>query len=191
MALGLPSRENRIATHLTLAEKVRLYELAAACGGETFVEVGSYLGASACVLARCLRNRHPGATLSCVDTWRNDAMTEGARDTYAAFLSNLERYQGIVIPLRGVSREVAAVFPRPVDFLFIDGDHTYGGVKTDVEAWLPLLTAGATVVFHDIGWAEGVARVVRDEIAPRALSEGRLPNLYWARLGPAPHRPVP
>jgi predicted O-methyltransferase YrrM len=37
-----------------------------------------------------------------------------------------------------------------LDFLFIDGDHTYGGVKKDFEMYSPLVRAGGIVAFHDI-----------------------------------------
>jgi cephalosporin hydroxylase len=38
----------------------------------------------------------------------------------------------------------------PVDFLMIDGDHSYGGVKCDFELYSPMLSANAVVAFHDI-----------------------------------------
>ncbi len=37
-----------------------------------------------------------------------------------------------------------------LDILFIDGDHTYEGVKRDFELWSPLVKPGGHVVFHDI-----------------------------------------
>jgi len=37
-----------------------------------------------------------------------------------------------------------------VDFLFIDGDHTYEGVKRDFEMYSPLVREGGIVAFHDI-----------------------------------------
>jgi predicted O-methyltransferase YrrM len=39
---------------------------------------------------------------------------------------------------------------RQVDFLFVDGDHTYGGVKRDHEMYSPLVRKGGVVAFHDI-----------------------------------------
>jgi cephalosporin hydroxylase len=39
---------------------------------------------------------------------------------------------------------------EPVDFLFIDGDHTYEGVKRDFELFAPLVGPGGVVAFHDI-----------------------------------------
>ena len=37
-----------------------------------------------------------------------------------------------------------------IDFLFIDGDHTAGGVKKDFEMYSPLVAHGGLIGFHDI-----------------------------------------
>lgn len=37
-----------------------------------------------------------------------------------------------------------------INFLFIDGDHTYEGVKRDFELYSPLVENGGIVAFHDI-----------------------------------------
>lgn len=37
-----------------------------------------------------------------------------------------------------------------VDFLFIDGDHSYAGVKADYDRYSPLVRSGGLVAFHDI-----------------------------------------
>jgi len=39
---------------------------------------------------------------------------------------------------------------RPVDFLFIDGDHAYEGVKRDYELYSPLVREGGVIGFHDV-----------------------------------------
>ncbi|MEM3793697.1 MAG: class I SAM-dependent methyltransferase [Candidatus Bathyarchaeia archaeon] len=39
---------------------------------------------------------------------------------------------------------------RKLDFLFIDGDHTYDGVKRDFETYSPLVRKGGIIAFHDI-----------------------------------------
>ena len=38
----------------------------------------------------------------------------------------------------------------PYDLIFIDGDHSYEGVKQDFEIYSPLLAFGGIVAFHDI-----------------------------------------
>ena len=39
---------------------------------------------------------------------------------------------------------------KQIDFLFIDGDHTYQGVKQDFEMYSPLVKEGGVIAFHDI-----------------------------------------
>lgn len=41
-----------------------------------------------------------------------------------------------------------------IDFLFIDGDHTYQGVKADFEAYSSLVKKGGWIAFHDIADTE-------------------------------------
>jgi predicted O-methyltransferase YrrM len=37
-----------------------------------------------------------------------------------------------------------------LDFLFIDGDHSYEGVRKDFEMYSPLVRGSGLVAFHDI-----------------------------------------
>lgn len=39
---------------------------------------------------------------------------------------------------------------QKIDFLFIDGDHSYEGVVQDFELYLPLVRSGGVIAFHDI-----------------------------------------
>jgi len=48
-------------------------------------------------------------------------------------------------------REVKGILGgEKVDFLFIDGDHAYDGVKMDFEMYSPLVKKGGIIAFHDI-----------------------------------------
>ena len=46
-------------------------------------------------------------------------------------------------------RAHAAAGGDPVDFLFIDGDHSYDGLKGDWEAWSDQVAPGGVVALHD------------------------------------------
>lgn len=47
---------------------------------------------------------------------------------------------------------VQAALTGPLDFLFIDGDHSYEGAKMDYEMYSPLVRAGGLIGFHDISY---------------------------------------
>jgi len=180
-----------IPTHLTDREKLVLFKLSRTISNDldspvSVVEVGSYLGASSAFLAAGLTRET--SRIFCIDTWNNDAMSDGRQDTMAAFLANTKRFSSRITPVRGWSTdtlvfETISSQVRQVDLLFIDGDHSYEGALADWKTYAPLLSRNAWVVMHDIGWAEGVQRVVAEEIQPRAARQQQLPNLWWGQLG--------
>jgi len=49
-----------------------------------------------------------------------------------------------------LQRVRAILGDRPLDVLFIDGDHSYGGVRADWEMYGPLVAPDGLVAFHDI-----------------------------------------
>lgn len=171
----------KIFTHLTKKERLLLYKLSLSLKeGSTIVEIGSYLGASASFLACGAKEKHH--IVYCVDTWKNEGMSEGERDTFEEFCKNIEPLKDYIRILRGKSADMALVFDGEIDLLFIDGDHSYEMVKLDVLYWLPKLKENGIVVFHDYGWAEGVKRVVDEYIKPIAVEELILDNTYMARI---------
>lgn len=172
----------RIFTHLTLQEKIFLYQRTRTLDlGSTVVEIGSYLGASSCCLAAGMKEVN--GRVVCVDTWKNEGMSEGPRDTYDEFLSNTLKYRPWIIPLRGPSAAIAKEFVGTADMLFLDGDHAYEAVKLDLANWLPKLRSGGWLALHDWGWAEGVKRAIAEIVQPIQIAEAVwLPNMYAARV---------
>ncbi|EKD69462.1 MAG: hypothetical protein ACD_47C00113G0005 [uncultured bacterium] len=174
--------ENKIFTHLTQAEKIKLLELAAGSPVGSFVEIGSYLGASSCFIAAGIKRAGGKSKLYCVDTWRNDSMSEGPRDTFDEFMKNTFGYKELIVPVRNTSEAAAKLLTERINFLFIDGGHSYEAVKADVELWLPKLNSGAVAIVHDYGWAEGVKKVVNENIKPLVSKADSLPNMWWGYL---------
>lgn len=175
-----------ISSHLTIEERIILYKLSRT--GKTIAEIGSYLGASACCFGMALKENGLGEVF-CIDTWNNDSMSEGERDTWQDFQTNTCAYRDYIIPIRGFSNDVVENLHKRVshlDLLFIDGDHSYESVKADWLAYQRFLTSGSIVVFHDYGWAEGVQRVVHEEVLPLVNCHNRLPNMWWGTIGTKP-----
>ena len=175
-----------IQSHLTVTERIMLYKLSKK--KPVIAEIGSYIGASACCFGAAYKETK-GKRIICIDTWNNDAMTEGNRDTWIEFKSNISDFIDYVIPVRGYSidvvDEVRKISPD-FDLLFIDGDHSYESVKADWEAYKEFLRIDSIVIFHDYGWAEGVKRVVHDDVMPLAESHDQLPNMWWCKLARNP-----
>lgn len=67
---------------------------------------------------------------------------------------------------------------RPVDAMFIDGDHTYGGVKQDYEMYESLVRAGGIVAFHDIVPVTAGRPQPHNDLD---LQGGEVPE-FWAEL---------
>lgn len=173
----------QINSHLTLQERSQLYLLTKDC--HTVVEIGSYIGASACCFGAAMKSRAEKGRIYCIDTWNNDGMTEGQRDTWQEFQNNTISYKEYIIPIRGLSTDVVnkvATDVKSIDLLFIDGDHSYKSVKDDWDAYKGFLKTGSIAVFHDWGWAEGVKRVILEEAMPLVSRFDSLPNLWWGAI---------
>jgi predicted O-methyltransferase YrrM len=181
--LGAKDAE-RIVSWTTGNELRALYMLAASCPrGGTAVEIGSYLGASTCYIAAGLRHR--SGRLFCVDTWENQTMPEGERDTYALFRQNTAPFADLITTVRKRSETLnKADLALPIHLAFIDGDHSYEAAVADFERVADWMAPGGIIAFHDVGVIDfpGVSRVVGGAIAsgdwvPAGVTE----TLTWLR----------
>lgn len=177
---GCPKAKN-ITTHMTARELNRLYILARELGESAkALEIGSYLGASSCYIAAALAPK--GGHLFCVDTWENQTMPEGERDTLNEFKENIKEVAHHITPIRKNSQDLT-----PLDFVehhlslvFIDGDHSYYGAKNDYEKVAPWIVGGGILAFHDCIAFEGVARTIGEALASGNWKfGGQVDNLLW------------
>lgn len=155
----------RILTFTSRAELYALYETAAQLPLNTqALEIGSYLGASACYLAAGLAERN--GHLFCVDTWKNENMPEGSMDTFSIFQRNTEPLEQWITVVRKRSDEIIeSDVPRPLGFVFIDGDHSYESAKHDFRLASQWLVAAGMVALHDCAAYKGVSRTIGEALA--------------------------
>jgi len=131
-----------------------LYGLARSIKPKVCVEIGSARGKSACAVGLALR-RNGGGKLYAIDphspTQWNDA---DSTDSFAIITKHLQKagVSDYVEIVRKTSKEAAAGWPRPIDLIFIDGDHSYEGVKADWDLFIPHVSEFGVVVFHDTIW---------------------------------------
>ena len=105
---------------------------------ESILEIGTWRGYSAEVWT----NMFPFARFVTMDIERPEesVVVNSAKYTY---FWNKDSHDLDVL------EEVKTLLPNGIDFLFIDGDHSYDGVKSDFEMYSPLVNEGGIIVFHD------------------------------------------
>jgi predicted O-methyltransferase YrrM len=175
-------KARKIHSFTTKEELIKLYEIATTCPEKAnVVEIGSYLGASTSYIAAGLSNKK--AYIYCIDTWKNETMPDGKRDTYKEFLENLSKTQTQVIKIRKKSSQVhKSELPLSIDFAFIDGDHSFCSVSSDVQLVESLMAKNSVIAFHDAIYFKGVSLVIGTVLrSGNWRLEGQVNNLVWLR----------
>ena len=165
---------NNIKGHLHLRQGFCLYKLAKRLPEKSIiVEIGSYLGRSTCFIAEGIKNRN--ITFYTIDTFENQGMSEGVRNTFEEFNKNTFQYKNEIIVKKGFSYEVVKDFKNiEIDLLWIDGCHEYKAVKRDIEDWLPLVKKDGMICFDY--YIKGPNHRVKKAVN-EAIAEGKLKKL--------------
>jgi MMP 1-O-methyltransferase len=161
--------ERAIATIGWMSEVELAYLADTASKSNVIVEVGSWKGRSTLALA-C----NTSGTVYAVDTWKG---TEQQGDELAQheegwlleeFKRNTTGLDNIVI-CEGPSMEMAKRYEGLlIDMLFIDGYHTYEGVRDDILSWSPMVRPGGVICGHDYipPYWDGLLKAVH-ELVPK------------------------
>jgi len=175
------------------SEHPKLAELIRETQPKLIVEIGSWLGASAIYMAS-----HTDAEILCIDTWtgapemwtdktdpeRYQALKieQGMPTIYRDFLSNVVRAgkQHQITPFP-VPSTVGLTALRKLgikpDLIYIDGDHTYRNVQTDISMsceLFPQIICGDDFIY----WPD-VARAVTKELPDRYVE---LDGFWWVKM---------
>jgi hypothetical protein len=109
---------------------------------KVILEIGSFLGLS----TRAWLTAAPGATIVCIDPWfdfyEDDSSIRDwpdvmGKNIYHLFLSSCWEFRDRIIPVRGFSPDalqVVADLGVEPDLIYIDGNHDYTSVRTDLES---------------------------------------------------------
>lgn len=123
-----------------------------AVGYETAVEVGSNVGE----YAEHLLSKSKIKKLYCIDTWQNNFGSDGYCDSDGDKRMNecserLKEYisNGRCELVRMSSLDAIKVVTDDIDFIYIDGDHSLGGILFDLYAWTPKVRVGGMISGHD------------------------------------------
>jgi predicted O-methyltransferase YrrM len=150
------------------------------------VEIGSYLGKSTVFLAKSLEVLGIEGTVTSIDPHTGDRqhlenLGVSQLPSFDMFRVHLlatgvsERVRTIV----ATSHEAARDWSEPIDYLFIDGWHSYEAVVEDGHDWIPHLTDRGVVVFDDATTNAEVSRAIDD------LARSESIHLYGDAFGQA------
>lgn len=141
--LGLAEAE----TQTTSAERDCLARHAA--GKKRLVEIGVWHGVTTCRLRRAMA---ADGVLVAIDPYPVGRLKFSTHQVIAhreVGWINQGRVQWMRMSGGEAARAYVSAGGRPVDFVFIDGDHSYDGVRSDWEGWSPLIEAGGIAALHD------------------------------------------
>src|SRR5262249_52045312 len=114
-------------------------------GRQRIVEIGVYHGANTALFRRIVDESgevvgidpHPGGRIGVsFERWIAEHEIARVRRAHARLL-------------RQFSHEAATGWSVPIDFLFIDGDHSWDAIARDWADWTPHVAPGGLVALHD------------------------------------------
>jgi predicted O-methyltransferase YrrM len=179
-----------------LEHEARFLGMLAACAPRTgvIVEIGSFKGKSTVILGKIAERYGIGPVVAIDPHNFNNAELIDHRSTPAAtsyddFLRNVQ-HAGVsqfIEVHRGFSSDVARDWNRPIRFLWIDGDHSYPGAKSDFDSFMPHLVPGGFVALHDaLHEFSGPIRVfVEDMLRSDSFGPaGFVNSIAWSQFRP-------
>lgn len=118
------------------------------------VEIGTRYGYNAYQMLKHLNIK----MLYLIDPYLSDV--PGFRDgSYEKARRRLRRYKDKICFVQSCSYEVVDSIPNDLDFVYIDGEHSYKAVLMDIELYYPKLNDEGILCGHDFE-SNGVSRAV-------------------------------
>jgi hypothetical protein len=116
-------------------------------------QVGAEIGVERGLFSEVLCQENPGVELFCIDPWVAHPLCDDPNlmeSYYEEAKKRLSSYDCKLI--RDYSEEAVKRFSEEsLDFIYIDGDHSYQGVTHDLNEWTKIVKKGGIVSGHDYG----------------------------------------
>lgn len=127
-----------------------LHTLIAQLRPQTYLELGVFNGCSFFAASAALK-QHGGGNCTGVDTWLGDVHCGNFKQgVYNWFIARKNRfYPESKIIQKTFADALVEITDESIDILHIDGTHTYEAVKEDYQTWLPKVSQGGVILFHD------------------------------------------
>ena len=124
---------------------------------KNILEIGSHFGGTFKVWCMCSQNNgkqvsiswHPSSS-DCYTQYQSEQKRSEAHDNIMSCGKNVYHIDADS-HLKSTKNELTSILgDEKLDFIFIDGDHTYEGVKKDYEMYYTLMKKGGIIGFHDL-----------------------------------------
>jgi predicted O-methyltransferase YrrM len=176
LAFDFEHRGVTIAPYQVKPEIVALLELIRARAPRRIVEIGTFRGGTLFLFTRVAAADALLISIDLLGGRFGGGYPEERRRFYRSFACDRQRIELVLGGSHARAtrdRVVAMLDGDDVDFLFIDGDHTYGAVRRDFEMYAPLVSPHGLIALHDIvpGPSEHVGDVPRFWTEIRAVCE--------------------
>jgi predicted O-methyltransferase YrrM len=126
---------------------------------DLIIEVGSFLGRS----TRALGDHAKGKVIA-IDTWTGPVGANEREELPSFFGQFQDNLFDLIVTEKVIPYKSTDVLAfREVNFVFIDADHQYAGVKKDIEYWLPRVAKGGIISGHDYSYPD-VRRAVNESL---------------------------
>jgi predicted O-methyltransferase YrrM len=149
-------------------------------------EIGTLHGDSAEMWCRC----NPQLHLTCIDPYGEYRKRHGRRQRDGAFNATKERLSPFNVTMMRTTSAAAVVKFKDasLDFVHIDGDHSFDAAMQDIIAWTPKVRIGGLVIVHDyfsLNW-QGVTQAVDAYVEAHRIGEWYVtpdvsPTAFWVR----------
>lgn len=144
-----------------------------------FVEVGSWVGRSACLMGTLIRDNHKPIAFDAIDHGLGDPGVDAFIDDLVSRGTTIAEELRRNVAACGLSQyvnvrvmdsvEAARTYAeQSLDFVFIDGCHCEESVLRDVQAWLPTVKPGGVLAGHDWSY-DSVQKAVLQIIRPHEV----------------------
>jgi predicted O-methyltransferase YrrM len=134
---------------MTVRQTAYLFGLVRRLAARTAIEIGRYKGGSTLTIAAAMK-LGGGGRLWSVDVGEKEARlrSEGRR-SYDQQIADMCRRFGFDVELIAGDSRTVQIDSGPVDLVFIDGDHSYEGVRSDFERFGRRVRVDGAVLFDD------------------------------------------
>jgi predicted O-methyltransferase YrrM len=152
------------------SEVLALVDLIRSSNYDSMLEIGTSTAGTSILASRALRAPANLTTVDIEARYTPDRLRKSLPSRVDVRLLVADSHQSGTVDLVRNGQE------RGFDVIFIDGDHSYKGVRMDTERFAPLARPGGILVFHDI------QRINQsDDSSSQELYVGGVPD-WWRQI---------